>query len=325
MAVNYWTEREKWPYVAPSHYFLPDVFEEVGKAIFGDEWTGLETRDPPARPEIPSPTKVFVGDTDVVADVDLYRKFRTRAHDLLGRTTDRERNLPVSWDEWRRARDRWYEIDLRAPRFRERRATVRAVLQDGAAAGTLIFESRGVNGGSFRTIHPGHWNCERRIADVRFSRCSLTSKIEDAMKPPPAGHLERAEYLRRFNLPLFVARRNARWAVPILAAWHRGELDDLPAYDTSPVAKAPNGPEQSGSASAAPIAEQPSRSAAPIRPDEEKCRALAAQFDQEGIAIRAVKASMISARWNPADGPVPKKDAITTLMDGRPKGRIAKA
>lgn len=74
-----------------------------------------------------------------------------------------------------------------------------------------------------------------------------------------------------------------------------------------------------------PAARQPFDHSAPSRPDDAKCRELAAWFDGQGIPKREVKSTMIAARWQRADGPVPKKDAITREMKGGSKGRPGKA
>lgn len=53
---------------------------------------------------------------------------------------------------------------------------------------------------------------------------------------------------------------------------------------------------------------------------DEMTRALAAQFDSEGIVIRDVKASLINARWNHAEMLPPKVEAVTHFMTGGGKG-----
>jgi len=51
---------------------------------------------------------------------------------------------------------------------------------------------------------------------------------------------------------------------------------------------------------------------------------LANQFDTEGIAIRVVKASLIKERWQEENGPPPKVDAITRVMNGGQRGHPSK-
>lgn len=48
---------------------------------------------------------------------------------------------------------------------------------------------------------------------------------------------------------------------------------------------------------------------------------LADRFDTEGIAKRYVDTSKIAERWNPANGEPPSRDAVTSLMNGKSKGR----
>lgn len=50
-------------------------------------------------------------------------------------------------------------------------------------------------------------------------------------------------------------------------------------------------------------------------------QALADRFDAEGVPIRQVDASKIAERWDRANGDPPARDAITSLMKGRPAGR----
>ena len=50
-------------------------------------------------------------------------------------------------------------------------------------------------------------------------------------------------------------------------------------------------------------------------------QALAARFDAEGVGIRQVDAPKIAERWDRANGDPPARDAITSLMNGKPKGR----
>jgi hypothetical protein len=64
---------------------------------------------------------------------------------------------------------------------------------------------------------------------------------------------------------------------------------------------------------------------APSKPNDEKCKELAASFDDERIAKRDVKAQLIASRWNSDDGPVPKKEDITSRMSGQPRGRRAES
>lgn len=322
MKVDYWTERDKWPYAPPSHLFFPEFFEQVGQAIFPDEWSGHETRDPPVQPELPSPTKVFEGDTDIVSDLPLYRRYHLRARELLGHSMERPVNNTLTQQEWSAARDRWYEIDIRAPKCSERRSAVRRLIQDGASAGTLEFVTRKPDGGPFRGIQKDHWNCDRGVADVRFSKCSMTHRIADAMRSPPSGQSERADYFRGFTLPLFIERKNALWAIPHLTAWHRDELDELPEYkkQAKPVQLVPMAPEASPPAEAA----NDSASSADNLPSVEAIQAFAAKLDAEGLAKRKVDLDEIARRWDMSDGSLPKVESVRSEMKGQRRGRRKK-
>lgn len=90
-----------------------------------------------------------------------------------------------------------------------------------------------------------------------------------------------------------------------------GGLDQL----YPPAASTPGPP---GSSGAAPADEGIS-----FDPDARRLAIarLAQQLDGEGVAIRAVKASVIAERWSPEHGPAPKVEAITSGMTGGQRGR----
>ncbi|WP_085810156.1 hypothetical protein [Sphingomonas sp. TZW2008] len=61
--------------------------------------------------------------------------------------------------------------------------------------------------------------------------------------------------------------------------------------------------------------------APPGKPDAKKSAELAAFFDGQGIARRALRAEMIAERWDSNDGPAPTLEYIKVLMKGGKRGR----
>lgn len=323
MQVNYWVEREKWPYVPPTHLFFPDFFEQVGQAIFSDDWTGYETRDPDVQPELPSPTKIFEGDSDLVADPSLYRRHHMRARELIGCSLDKAVNSALTQQEWTEARDRWYEIDIRAPKNRMRRAVIRRIIHDGAAAGTLSFRIREPESGEFSDFGQAIWNCAREVVYPRFITCSLSQNRSDCMRSPPSDRSEREEYYLGFNQPLYIARKNARWALPHLVAWYRNEIDELPhsndaAEPTQLVLVTPapdNVPKNNHGENSEDL---------PLA-SLDAIEAFAAMLDAKKIPKRKVDTNLLKKHWDMADGAVPKLERVHKQMQGQPKGRRKEA
>lgn len=232
LEINFWVERDRWPYIRPSLAFFPEVFDEVGSAIFGASWTFREMSELPIEPELPSPTKVFIGDSDAPADVSLYNRFRDRAFDLLGVAPGHLRQLPISWEQWRRARERWVAIELAEISAQPRRLAVFRLLHDAAAEGTLRFTARLPDGGRSAELSPSWWDLSYDVVLARFVTCAMPSKIEYARMAPPNDPDKRTRYYKGFDLPLVVSRQNLRWAIPHLVSWHEGSIQLLPAYDS---------------------------------------------------------------------------------------------
>lgn len=57
--VDYWTERNAWPFVKPGYLFLPDAFDRIGAKMFGADWAGEEGSFIPCGEAPPSPKFVF--------------------------------------------------------------------------------------------------------------------------------------------------------------------------------------------------------------------------------------------------------------------------
>lgn len=64
----------------------------------------------------------------------------------------------------------------------------------------------------------------------------------------------------------------------------------------------------------------PLQQSQPRKTDAAKLEQLARALDDEGVAKRYVKEPTIAARWDPNDGPQPKVDSVTGLMNGAGKG-----
>ncbi|MEN2748218.1 hypothetical protein [Sphingomonas sp. T9W2] len=204
----HWNDRSTWPFVPPGYYFLPEVFEAVGRKVFGDEWTGQE-RNPRQVEALPDPGVIYDFATYVLVDQEgdeitnwaLYSKFKKRAALLVG--LDPATCSFLTYAQWALAYERSLSEVSKAGEDEVRRIETFKILQRLASSGHLRFEVHNDQDGSMRPVASHIWNCRFDVVLPRFERSALSSNIAYAMAAPPQGSTSE-DFWDSFTIDLFV-------------------------------------------------------------------------------------------------------------------------
>lgn len=318
-----WNDRSTWPFVPPGYYFLPEVFEAVGRKVFDDEWTGLE-RNPGHVEALPHPSViydptayVFVDpEEDEVTNAALYFQHEKRAALLAG--LDPETCESLTFAQWARAYGRSLLEVSKAEENKQRRIETFKILQRLASGGHLRFEMRDDQDGIMRPVAAHIWNCRFEIALPRFERAALSSNITYAMALPPSGSaLE--EFWETFTIDLFVHESNIAEVLaniyyqPFTETDDKNDITKLRASELLALAERKAAPTQTPqSITAIP----------PESSDPPSVKASKAVFTDD---IRAIVRECVIQR----KGAVPTKKAIDVMFPGnnitRPRVRALHA
>ena len=143
-SIDFWKNPQRWPRDTDSHLFLGRAVDKVGRAIFGDEWTGKEPTTELMRYPPKERLKLIGG---IPRSVQLTEKARKAALAIVTRDH--------------------YEQSAAALRF----SRVRGEIIQSAEAGKLEMAVRAKVGGEFEPLPRSWWNSERLIN--RFHFCQL--------------------------------------------------------------------------------------------------------------------------------------------------------
>lgn len=218
---KFWANKYDWPFVTPGYTFFPDAFEEIGKALFPEDWTGEEAVFMGAGEKIPSASDVFLPDSDAPKDFELLRKHQQDVFRLLDLPAGKR---PPTWDEWCEARTRWYDLDIRAPRIVARCNSAIDEIHNAAAEGLLVLTVR--RKGEMVDLPPSTWNCDRPLVCARFEHCALSTEdpfqsppsVEELLITSPTEKTRQFAYWRSFTEFLFA--RNDRLASSIAGVFN---------------------------------------------------------------------------------------------------------
>jgi hypothetical protein len=178
---DFWGEASGWPLDTRSHLFLARAVGRVGKALFGDDWTGQEPmaeiyRPLPQLPPSTGPDAYFAHELLRVSHPELKRaplRFGPGSPPIA-RLTGQEWKMALALVK--------ANHDAHGPalaRFR----TATATLAAWAAEGKLRTALRRAAGGDFTALAPLAWNTER--LEPRFTCCQLSPN--DPFGPGFAG------------------------------------------------------------------------------------------------------------------------------------------
>ena len=171
--VDIWSSDAKPDFVPNSLVSVLDAFERIGKAKFGDEWTGFEGAFRGNQPAFPHPNIVFKGDSDLVADPVAYRKGRPIVLSLLRSDTHERHNIPLTNAQWRKATDLWQMYETHGGSLLSRREAVTDHIHRALADGDLVAVICDENG-RLRSILKEAWNCHRKKVWLRLRTASMT-------------------------------------------------------------------------------------------------------------------------------------------------------
>ncbi|WP_426531773.1 hypothetical protein [Bradyrhizobium sp. McL0615] len=175
--IAFWRDPSRWARDDAAHVFLARAVHEIGKALFGKEWTGDETYVelmqflPMQKSEGSVGQQSFANQLLVRHHPEFGRKLPIRRASNHGGFSGPPASFRFTDQEWKAAYSivaRDHELKLPALlRF----AKVKERIIELAESGKLITALRHTVGGDPVAVHRSFWNSER--LSVRFSYCQM--------------------------------------------------------------------------------------------------------------------------------------------------------
>lgn len=192
MFESFWMNTSAWPRDPSGHVFLGRAFHQIGKAKFGDQWTGKEgaIRLPELLPDLLSPWDT-ASDVNARALLSLdgtalsdrmvkVARERSRVAAIAriasgmggAKPKEPEENMDLTVQEWARAKElNRAEYDAALP-FAQRATAVQSLIIDGCEGGKLTAVYRSKAGGEMTPMPPVWWNSDQG-AVRRFYCCDV--------------------------------------------------------------------------------------------------------------------------------------------------------
>jgi hypothetical protein len=175
--LNYWFKQHLWPVDTHEHLFLARAVNEVGKALFGDDWTGTEPLSPFFRllPVLPpkeghwSAAEIYQTLCEKRPDLNLTppEQLPLRAHPLM-RGAKVGEVPPFSAEQWLAAREVYSARVREAAPAHERFAAACGTIRSRCATGEIISALRNRRGGQICAAPAHVWNTEGATLALRF-------------------------------------------------------------------------------------------------------------------------------------------------------------
>jgi hypothetical protein len=169
----FWAKRSAWPHDPAGYVFLARALDEIGRAKFGNEWTGKEsiTESVSLLPLIPELARPYEKEQAHKALVTKRPEFQ-RQPVRYGRYGPAK--IMFTSEEWAAARATvQHEHDTRLPAL-QRLAAVQKEIVKRCEAGELVSAIRPVAGGAMREVPRDWWNTEKWHS--RFVMCQLNPR-----------------------------------------------------------------------------------------------------------------------------------------------------
>ena len=204
--MNYWRDIHSRQAIPPGYYAIPDVFEIIGRHMFGDAglWTGEEVEYEDLGPEVPHPKLVFDHQSGKIVNYVLLNQHDRRACSILG--IDYHRRTPLNFDEWCQARDLWMRWSGKKKALLERRHQVFWSMHRLGMSGDVGYCFINAKG-AVRELDRTQWNCSFDVACDRFEHAGLNANPLYAMERPNPWN-GGVGYLDHFTGELIVAPSN---------------------------------------------------------------------------------------------------------------------
>lgn len=188
---------------------VKDAFNAIGKRVLNRDdvaehlqWTGKEAELRDLGPRPTHPRHVFIGSSFEKLDPNLYRREAPHVAKIL-RLEPRYSPFLLGFDDWCKAIDIWEDWSTHSARLKSRRDNTLLLMQRLAACNKLKFSMLDLKTGDVRSVKPRFWNCSIEHASDRLIHASLNSDPRWYMTRPAASD-EFGQYLKRFDIPLFV-------------------------------------------------------------------------------------------------------------------------
>lgn len=221
-----WDDPDSWYCPVPELRAVPEIFETLGKKIYGAEWTGRE-RELCKPPVLPKPAEVYatvetplyktsvkLGRTsaipptapgspplveDQVADFVAYNRNAAYAAELVGAPDPRD--VPVTFAQWCAAFDKAEHERLLWDQAARRRKIVFTFMHRRAAAGDLVFCAFHPDTGRRETLAADVWACQFDTVRARFLRGAFSFRYPTAVPPTDPDSL--VLFNRSFDLKIY--------------------------------------------------------------------------------------------------------------------------
>jgi hypothetical protein len=223
-SLNFWAKPQNWPHDPLGYVFLARAVANIGRAVFGDEWTGRESSTegvrglPPLRRSSTS-DRLHAHEILAQRDPEYLRWRAAEAHSHNATTSMAEVSLSSSttkqlppyytaegWTSewWSAARTRMQrEEDAQRPIF-ERLARVQREIVIRCESGELSSAIRPRPGGEMKPVPRNWWNTENWL--YRFAFCQLHPT--DPFGTDVSGERHCWIYLTEESLTKFVATQS---------------------------------------------------------------------------------------------------------------------
>jgi hypothetical protein len=162
MKPSFWFDQDNWPKDTAQWTFLARAHNQIGKILFGEEWTANEILE--EQPGYVMPPGVWQLDTD--------RKDVKRAP-LKGRVAHYTRRASSEFSQYIRA-EVARKLNKEGKPALERLHRVRSEIASQCETGKLRSGTRAINGGAIEPMLPELWNGERLTP--RFEWCQIDLK-----------------------------------------------------------------------------------------------------------------------------------------------------
>ena len=171
---DFWSASESWPTDPVGYVFLARAFDELGRAMFPDDWTGKEALAADSK-ALPFLDHLGLHRSDRIHALRLLRSHRpdlvepviTERASLYGRLSD-----PVlSTEQWKVAAElSAKEVMQRGPVLQRQQAVVREIVRR-CEAGELMSYGRPVKGGNLADLSRATWRTE--LLAARVTQCQI--------------------------------------------------------------------------------------------------------------------------------------------------------
>jgi hypothetical protein len=184
MALDFWARPDAWPLDPDGYVFLARAVEEIGRAMFGQDWTGKEVTTEHVR-SLPDQAQGTVGDAsyahDVLMKLPKYSKQLPSAKTVLPPSLNSVLSRPAglalfqvdsfTTEQWSAAQAAVRRQQKeRAPAL-QRLSQVQLNIVKRCESGELISAIRSRAGGDMREVPRDWWNTESW--HNRFTMCQL--------------------------------------------------------------------------------------------------------------------------------------------------------